>query len=316
MRTLNSAMDAYPMHSEVKSHDTHFYQTNDGKASFKFGFFWHHRTFEIDVLSISADMDTSFINQELIHTERGTCSPKKKQNKDIPTIAEARKHAEAWAEDVVKKIIHKANSQCIKDKQGFSAKKTSAANEIAQDNGLEMVFSLDAFQDILQTVGVLPPETGGILMGFREDYIVRKFIFDKTGSRWSTGYDPDVDFLNNCLKQEWGKNRYSLLGFLHSHPRGVARLSGDMGKGYGDLGYLKAIFRNIPDLQKFLVPIMFSSHSGNIPKIFPFIATRNRVEDYKTARLRVLEYGSQSIPPLEMANKTFNGVERRQAHVC
>lgn len=150
---------------------------------------------------------------------------------------------------------------------------------------LEMVVLEEVFAEIRATVGSERAETGGVLLGSRDDYIVKKFIFDPHGSRFSAGYDPDVVFLNKVIKSEWEKNKLALLGFVHSHPRGVRRLSGDWGNGIGDLGYTKKIFAAIPKLKKFLVPIVYSCYDGGPFAIFPYVAIRDRIEDYQEAIL-------------------------------
>lgn len=156
-----------------------------------------------------------------------------------------------------------------------------------QQPSMTMRFDPGPFREVRSSVGCLRPETGGILLGSRDDYHVQKFVFDKTGSFSSAAYDPDVDFLNLVVKREWETNQLALLGFVHSHPRGFNRLSGDFGNGYGDVGYLRAIFAAIPALRQFLVPIVFSDHDGLPFEIFPFIAFRGHEADYVTASLEV-----------------------------
>lgn len=152
---------------------------------------------------------------------------------------------------------------------------------------LQIYFKI-AFNDILKTVGSLKSETGGILLGKPANYIVQKFIFDKNGRNFSYGYDPDVDFLNQVLKEEWDRNQLDFLGFVHSHPRGIQYLSSDQGNGIGDLGYIKKIFEHMPTLEKLLVPIVYSMYDGEDFKIFPYIAVRNDNKVYKKAKLLII----------------------------
>jgi hypothetical protein len=158
-------------------------------------------------------------------------------------------------------------------------------------NGIEkMVICENAMNEIMRTVGSKGPESGGILLGSREDFVIQKFIFDPKGSTSYSSYDPDVQFLNSTIKREWAENGLALLGFLHSHPRGVERLSGDWGNNTGDIGYIKAILRAIPDLKKFLAPVMFSPADGKgSSKIFPYVAYRGNEANYITAELKVIK---------------------------
>ncbi|HJQ24193.1 MAG TPA: hypothetical protein VKA60_09785 [Blastocatellia bacterium] len=155
-----------------------------------------------------------------------------------------------------------------------------------------MVFEEEPYSRILATVGSELVETGGILLGSRDDYVVKKFVYDPHGSRFSAGYDPDITFLNKVIKEEWEKNHLALIGFVHSHPRGIRRLSGDWGNGYGDIGYLRKIFAAIPPLEKFLVPIIYSTHDGDPFEIFPYIAFRDQAENYEEANLVIRKSGA------------------------
>jgi len=159
----------------------------------------------------------------------------------------------------------------------------------------KMVFTQEAYDEIIETVATLPAETGGILLGNRDDFIVQKFIFDDSGSRGPTSYDPDIGSLNKKIKYEWEENQLALLGFIHSHPRGYARLSGDMGNGIGDIGYIKKIFSYIDALDKFLVPIVFPNADGGEYEIFPFMARRGDEDNYETLPLEIIsEYKVKS----------------------
>lgn len=168
--------------------------------------------------------------------------------------------------------------------------KKNKNNDTADRNGSieKFVITKSAYEEILRTVGKRMPESGGILLGSRENYIVQKFIFDPTGSMSSAAYDPDINFINKTIKKEWEENGLALLGFIHSHPRGVKRLSGDWGGNTGDIGYTKAILKAIPDLKKFLVPIMFSPSDGGPLEIFPYIAYRGNEENYQSGELTII----------------------------
>jgi proteasome lid subunit RPN8/RPN11 len=164
-------------------------------------------------------------------------------------------------------------------------------------HNIKMQFDESAFKNLKDTVGRFPAETGGILLGSTKDFIVREFIFDPNGKTSSSAYDPDIDFLNNELKKA-RKIGLELLGFAHSHPIGVTRLSGDQGNGIGDLGYIKKILDAFPKLDRFLVPIIFSSHDGEFD-IFPYVAFRSDIENYVMADLEIIK------PNLTCVNNTL-----------
>lgn len=153
----------------------------------------------------------------------------------------------------------------------------------------KMQFVREAYDDLINSVGSRKAETGGILLGSRDDFVVRKFIFDPYGSGSSAAYDPDVNYLNKVIKEEGEKNQLFLIGFAHSHPRSVNRLSGDWGNNTGDLGYIKAIFKAIEGLDKFLVPIIFPAVNGKNLEIFPYVAERGKEEAYEKYELEILD---------------------------
>ncbi len=144
----------------------------------------------------------------------------------------------------------------------------------------QMTFTMSAFLEIQATVGSERAESGGLLLGSRDDFIVRKYVHDKTGSRGRTNYDPDMEFINETVEYYWQKHGLSFLGFLHSHPRGVSRLSGDYGDGIGDIGYINLIMDAIPGLDRFLAPIVFSSYDKKPFEMFPYVAERGDIDNY------------------------------------
>ncbi len=151
----------------------------------------------------------------------------------------------------------------------------------------KMSFTQPAYLDIVRSVGSINHESGGVLLGNAKEFVVQKFIFDFQGRCSAGGYDPDADYLNKIVKEE-KQNGLDFLGFVHSHPRGVSNLSGDFGNGIGDIGYIERIFEAYPDLEKLLVPIIYSSYDGGELKIFPYIAYRSNARDYKLAKLNIV----------------------------
>jgi proteasome lid subunit RPN8/RPN11 len=137
---------------------------------------------------------------------------------------------------------------------------------------------------IHSTIGALPAEQGGLLGGRYEDGIVTDFEFDSTAVRSSGTYSPNTQVLNELLENEWNPRGIRLLGFIHSHPPGMASLSP------GDLSYAQKILDHIPDLERLLLPLVLPSSSAKGPKIVPFAVTRSEEGvDVKKLDLRVLE---------------------------
>ena len=113
----------------------------------------------------------------------------------------------------------------------------------------EMVFTPKAYTEYKRTVAKHPPETGGILIGRPDDpFVIRDFRFcppskSKDGSYnlSLTHFGIDADYINWAIDNEWGPNGEYVIGFLHSHPRGVTSLSGGNMDGVaGDIPLLTA----------------------------------------------------------------------------
>jgi len=254
--------------AEMKTSTVSYYTylTEDGEGHFKFEFYQTGHGYEIDIVSKPKYFKDKKQNKKYVlkaSSRNGRQQLIFDSQDSHSSIDQACQNAEDWAE----------SAWCLKKRK---------------DGNLRMVFTKDAFAEIESSVGTFKPETGGILMGFRSDYVVRKFIFDKKGSFSPSGYDPNIDYLNQVLKDEWHENRYDLIGFVHSHPRGACRLSGDWGNGYGDLGYLKRIFESIKGLDKFLVPIVFSEFDGSPFQMIPFIAWKDSVKNYQKGMVEIL----------------------------
>jgi hypothetical protein len=273
------------------------YLTQDGEGCFKFEFYQTDHGYEIDIVSKPKYLRTKSLNTKYILK---TSSRNGRQqlifNSQEPpsSFDQVCQHAEDWAESAWclknrgKKICHHDESGDRSSIQRVHLESDRFPKSQLDEENVRMVFNKEAFDELASSVGSMKPETGGILLGFRTDYVVRKFIFDEKGSFSPSGYDPNVDYLNPFLKSEWHENRYELIGFVHSHPRGACRLSGDWGNGYGDLGYLKRIFENINGLYKFLVPIVFSEFDGKPFQMIPFIAWKDSVKNYKEGVVEIL----------------------------
>lgn len=170
-----------------------------------------------------------------------------------------------------------------------------------------------ALSNLIATVGTQKPETGGLLFGSRHDGIIRKFVYDQWGSRSRSSYDPDVSKLNPILKDEWRERRLALIGWAHSHPYGASRLSGDYGGNVGDKGFLKAIFRAMPSLDRFVVPILFSGDEGALT-IHPYIAERDKIDRYHLGMFQPIEDNEAPDPWIYETETMKSGTEESNAH--
>lgn len=129
----------------------------------------------------------------------------------------------------------------------------------------EMRMTRQAYQDIKETIGKRPAESGGILLSDTHDYTINCFVFDIAASQNSSVYQPNTAFLNSVLK---GRNE-QFEGIAHSHKPDFWRLS---------IQDQNAAWSNItspgnPHLQAYLMPIIQTVPDAGRFEIFPYIVT-------------------------------------------
>ncbi|SOD73526.1 JAB domain-containing protein similar to deubiquitination enzymes [Jatrophihabitans sp. GAS493] len=112
-----------------------------------------------------------------------------------------------------------------------------------------LVMTTSVSHEIMRTVGSQRAESGGMFGGVRGSGTVTEYHFDTTAATTGATYYPDHLFLNRLLREDWNPANINLLGFVHSHPAGSRRPSGQ------DLRYAQQIMDGIPELDRFLMPI-------------------------------------------------------------
>lgn len=112
-----------------------------------------------------------------------------------------------------------------------------------------------AYASIIGTIGSLPAETGGLLFGYEDDYIIRGFLFDKHAITTSSTYTFNTGYLNPIVSSLWKKKKLSVLGFIHSHPQGASCPS------IPDIEYFSKMFEVMPR-SYYVIPIVFSHADG------------------------------------------------------
>ena len=115
------------------------------------------------------------------------------------------------------------------------------------------------------TIGGKRPETGGILLGPIDSDDITDFYFDHTALSTGATYSPDHVTLSRRMKEEWMPCGIDMKGFVHSHPRGVDRLSS------GDLTYIRRLLEINDDMEVFAAPIVLPEQY----RMCPFIVRRD-----------------------------------------
>lgn len=124
-----------------------------------------------------------------------------------------------------------------------------------------LLMSKSVFQEIRQTIGSLPVETGGLLMGSIEDFRVTAFIFDNVSykmQRRSAVWYPHTESLNERVAAVESTGLV-FLGVGHSHPRGFIHPSGPDGSA----AWSNMTSANNPHLNAYLLPIIQSAADGS-----------------------------------------------------
>jgi len=144
--------------------------------------------------------------------------------------------------------------------------------------GPNIIFTLQAWRKIRDTVGSRFPETGGLLFSCKDYYFIDTFEFDERGSgKASSVYAPDVIWANRVHEKHMGDlDRFRVLvGVVHSHPGVSYKPSEEAGYGRGDLGYVRKFFDFIPYLEEFLLPIVVFPFNDSFPVLVPWICRRS-----------------------------------------
>lgn len=128
-----------------------------------------------------------------------------------------------------------------------------------------------AHDDMKGSMGSLPAESGGVLIGDPNTLIIECFVFDIMAATNSTVYQPNTKFLNSVLK---GRNE-TFLGIAHSHMKGSRTLSQqDRNAAWSNItspgnphlnAYLMPLIQTIPDTGRFeIIPYIAICHpDGN-----------------------------------------------------
>ena len=116
----------------------------------------------------------------------------------------------------------------------------------------QLQISKTVLDQIRQSIGRLPPESGGLLGGARETGVVTHFHFDDCAKCTGVTYTPDFESLNRLLSEHWNPKGIRLLGFVHSHPPWIRRPS------TGDLAYAERLLKANQELDRLLLPIAIS----------------------------------------------------------
>ena len=138
-------------------------------------------------------------------------------------------------------------------------------------------------QQIEQTIGLYPPECGGIL-GAKEDGIISEFYFDRLGESSSEGYSPDVESINSILINDWMPRGIYMVGIVHSHSQELYALS------CGDIRYGIQILQALDTVDAFYLPVVTVSLQRMI--LHPYVVYSKKPADVicKSIPLTIVDF--------------------------
>jgi len=121
------------------------------------------------------------------------------------------------------------------------------------------------YDQISQTVGRHPAETGGILGSSDGGKTIDHFYFDQSAQTTGVTYSPNTALLNDVISA-WNAKEVEICGVIHSHPHGATTPS------QGDFEYVEKIMKAMNVHGNFFMPIVNVSNppDGNI-EIYPYI---------------------------------------------
>lgn len=124
------------------------------------------------------------------------------------------------------------------------------------------------YEQICNTIGCYPAETGGILGSSDGGNTIDHYYFDHSAHTTDTTYSPNTEVLNRVIAM-WNVRGVELVGFIHSHPTGNRSPSAE------DYQYVQAIMEALDVHDRFFMPIINVSDppDGRV-KIYSYIFER------------------------------------------
>ena len=135
------------------------------------------------------------------------------------------------------------------DIQKTTASKPESGEQPSLEPTSPVTILASVLDEIVESIATLPPESGGLLGGDRENQRITRYLFDQAAGTSGATYSPNTDIINTTL-DEWDDNGGDkIIGFIHSHPGGYAQPSP------GDQVYAARILEAIPAMSRIFLPI-------------------------------------------------------------
>lgn len=138
----------------------------------------------------------------------------------------------------------------------------------------------EVLNEIKNTIGKIPAESGGLLLGNRKEGIITTFVYDSAAKTTGSTYQFNHIFLNRILR---ANPRLQILGYIHVHPPGARQLS------YPDKQYFQAQFEHL-DTTFFYTPIVISEADTGKFELLPYITFKDDAMNPVKGKLQVVDF--------------------------
>lgn len=128
-------------------------------------------------------------------------------------------------------------------------KKTEKTSGGKKNTNATTAMTKQVLDQIEQSIGMYPAETGGILGSSDGGRTIDHYYFDAAAHRTSFTYSPNVREINRIIA-DWNSRGIQFVGMIHSHPKGCTKPS------KGDLEYAKALIGNMDVSGKLYMPVV------------------------------------------------------------
>lgn len=121
---------------------------------------------------------------------------------------------------------------------------------------MNMKIKSETYNYILNTIGALPPERGGIL-GSLDMETISHFYYDINGVSTKYSYTPNVKEINSVL-EDWSEKGIYLVGIVHSH-NPECKYPSCM-----DIEYAERILKGLSHTDELYLPILICDNELSI----------------------------------------------------
>ena len=115
---------------------------------------------------------------------------------------------------------------------------------------MSFAMTTNVYQTIRRTIGSRRAESGAVLGGSRKLGIITHIHLDQSATVSGVTYSPNIQVVNDLLREEWDPQNIDFMGFVHSHPGLYTSPS------QGDRIYAERILTALPKLDRMAMPIV------------------------------------------------------------